>query len=121
MIPIRYLTAPGKPIGVVVLSEKNVVLDDVVVTALGIKRNEVGLGYSTTKLEAGEITRSISANWSQALVGKVAGLNVNTSAGPLGFHAYFFTGRCFIEPGCGNNALIVVDGVPMSALHGKYR
>lgn len=106
--------SPRKTNWVVVLSEKNVVLDDVVVTALGIKRNEVGLGYSTTKLEAGEITRSISANWSQALVGKVAGLNVNTSAGPLGSTRISLRGDVSLNQG-GNNALIVVDGVPMSA------
>lgn len=42
--------------GTIRLKEKNVSLNDVVVTALGIKRNERGLGYSTTKLEGDDIT-----------------------------------------------------------------
>lgn len=40
------------------LNEKNVALNDVVVTALGIKRNERGLGYSTSKLDGNEIMRA---------------------------------------------------------------
>ena len=100
--------------GTIRLKEKNVSLNDVVVTALGIKRNERGLGYSTTKLEGDDITKAISTNWSQGLVGKVAGLSINAPSGPLGSTRISLRGDVSLNQG-GNNALIVVDGVPMSA------
>lgn len=96
------------------LNEKNVALNDVVVTALGIKRNERGLGYSTSKLDGNEVMRAVSSNWSQGLVGKVAGLSINSSGGPLGSTRIALRGDVSLNQG-GNNALIVVDGVPMSA------
>lgn len=96
------------------LNEKNVALNDVVVTALGIKRNERGLGYSTSKLDGNEVMCAVSSNWSQGLVGKVAGLSINSSGGPLGSTRIALRGDVSLNQG-GNNALIVVDGVPMSA------
>ena len=58
-------------------------INEVVVTALGIKRDEKGLGYATTKVEGSQITGTMPANWSSALTGKVAGLSIISSGGPL--------------------------------------
>lgn len=98
---------------VLTLEEQDVELNDVVVTALGIKRSERGLGYATSKLESDDITRAMGTNWSQGLAGKVAGLSISNSAGPLGSTRISLRGDVSLNQG-GNNALIVVDGVPMS-------
>ena len=99
---------------IVHLYEKEIMLDGVVVTALGIKRNERSLGYSTAKLDGNDITRAMSTNWSHGLIGKVAGLSINSPGGPLGSTRIALRGDVSLNQG-GNNALIVVDGVPMSA------
>ena len=69
---------------ILTLNEQDVELNDVVVTALGIKRSERGLGYATRKLDGDDITQAMGTNWSQGLAGKVAGLSISNSAGPLG-------------------------------------
>lgn len=50
-------------------------LNEVVVTALGIKREERALGYSAPKLDSTAFTKAPASNWTDALSGKVAGLN----------------------------------------------
>ena len=65
------------------LAEESQQLNDVVVTALGIKREEKGLGYATETVKGDKITSALPSNWSTALNGKVAGLSVISSGGPL--------------------------------------
>ena len=65
------------------MEDDAVELDNVVVTALGIKRSEKGLGFSTQTVSGDDITASMPSNWSLALQGEVAGLNVTTAGGPL--------------------------------------
>ncbi|MBW3131062.1 DUF4974 domain-containing protein, partial [Hymenobacter profundi] len=60
----------------VVLREDATSLDEVVVTALGIQREEKALGYAVTKLDNEALTEAKSNNWTDALSGKVAGLNL---------------------------------------------
>lgn len=98
----------------VVLKDNTKELDNVVVTALGIKRSELGLGYATEKVDGSEITSAMSSNWSDALNGKVAGLSVISSGGPLGSTTIKLRGDVSLNAG-DNGALIVVDGVPMAA------
>ena len=57
---------------IVHLYEKEIMLDGVVVTALGIKRNERSLGYSTAKLDGNDITRAMSTNWPECISGMAA-------------------------------------------------
>lgn len=65
------------------LSE-GVALSEVVVTALGIKREEKALGYATQKIGSEDLLEARSNNWSDALRGKVAGLNVlSAGSGPM--------------------------------------
>jgi len=96
------------------LEEETTQLEDVVVTALGIKREERGLGYSTQTVNGDMITGAMPNNWSAALSGKVAGLNIVTPGGPLGSSRISLRGDVSLNQD-GNNALIVVDGVPMSS------
>jgi TonB-dependent SusC/RagA subfamily outer membrane receptor len=85
----------------------------VVVTALGIKREARGLGYSTENLDGESIANTMPNNWSSALSGKVAGLNIVSPGGPLSSTRVSLRGDVSLNIN-GNSALIVVDGVPMS-------
>lgn len=98
----------------VTLEEDIRVLADVVVTALGIKREERGLGYATQKVEGDMVSGTMPNNWSSALSGKVAGLNVISPGGPLGSSRITLRGDVSMNQN-GNDALVVVDGVPMSS------
>ncbi|WP_241265120.1 SusC/RagA family TonB-linked outer membrane protein [Algoriphagus aestuariicola] len=90
-------------------------LGEVVVTALGIKREEKALGYATQKVDSEELLDARSNNWSDALRGKVAGLNVlSAGSGPMNSSQISLRGDNSLNPN-GNFALIVVDGVPMNS------
>ena len=89
-------------------------LEGVVVTALGIKRAEKALGYSAQQVSGEELTEARSNNWSSALSGKVAGLQMTTAgSGPVNSTRITLRGDVSLNPN-NNNALIVVDGVPMT-------
>ncbi|GEJ46262.1 SusC/RagA family TonB-linked outer membrane protein [Chryseobacterium sp. ON_d1] len=89
-------------------------LDEVVVTALGIKRHDRALGYVAEKVEAKTFEETQNNNWAQSMEGKVAGLKIQTAgAGPLGTSRITLRGEKSIMMDH-NYALIVVDGVPLS-------
>jgi len=92
-------------------------MENVVVTALGIRREEKALGYSVTKVGGEDLTEAMSNNWTNALTGKVAGLNlVKSGGGPSGSNKIVLRGDNAID---GNSqALIVVDGVIISSSSG---
>ncbi|MBP1678044.1 MAG: TonB-dependent receptor plug [Bacteroidetes bacterium] len=98
----------------IVLTENSTELDGVVVTALGIKREEKGLGYSTRGVDGDMISNTSPNNWSSALSGKVAGLSVSSPGGPLSSSRISLRGDVSLNVD-GNSALIIVDGVPMSS------
>ena len=99
----------------VTLQEDNRVLDEVVVTALGIKRSEKALTYNTQQVKADEITGVKDANFVNALSGKVAGMNINaSSAGIGGGSKVVLRGSKSLSNN--NNALYVIDGIPMPQL-----
>jgi TonB-dependent SusC/RagA subfamily outer membrane receptor len=103
----------GRSVINVTLDESAESLDEVVVTALGISREKKALGYAVSELQSDEINTVKTANVATSLVGKVAGVVVNESGG-LGSGARItIRGNNSIT---GNNqALIVVDGVPINA------
>lgn len=89
-------------------------IEGVVVTALGISRQQKALGYSAQQINGEELTEARSNNWSSALSGKVAGLQLLSSgSGPINSTRITLRGDISLNPN-NNNALIVVDGVPMS-------
>lgn len=104
----------GKKIQKSKFSDDPIELNNVVVTALGIKREEKSLGYATQTVSGSEITATMPANWSQALQGQVAGLNVISACGPLSSTQINLRGNVSMNMD-GNGALIVVDGVPLSS------
>lgn len=96
------------------LTEISQDIDEVVVTALGIKRDQKALGYAATTVGGEDLTNAISNNWSDALTGKVAGLNVvKSGGGPLGSNNIILRGETSLSGD--NTALIVIDGIVMEA------
>ena len=98
----------------------NTEMESVVVTALGIKREEKALGYSVSKVKGTELTEALSGNWTDALSGKVAGLNlVRSNSGPAGSNKIILRGEGNLTGGSDNEALIVVDGVVINQGSGR--
>ena len=105
----------GKTVIDVTLEEERQELEGVVVTALGIKREEKGLGYSTQTVTEKMMSDATPTNWDSALVGKVAGANIlSTSSGPISSARITLRGDASLNID-GNNALIVLDGVPLNS------
>ena len=87
-------------------------LKEVVVTALGIKKEQKTLGYATSNVKPEEFNVNRSPNFMDALQGKIAGVNIsNLGSGPQGSSKIRIRG---ISSFGGNNSpLIVVNGVPI--------
>lgn len=97
----------------IALKEESQQIDEVVVTALGIKRQTRGLTYATQQLDGSAVNdaRDNSGNVLSSLTGKVAGAVVTTAAtGPGASAKVVLRGNKSISGN--NNALIVVDGIP---------
>lgn len=88
-------------------------LSEVVVTALGIVREERSLGYSAQEIGADELNKTRESNVVNALSGKVAGVQVTGSGGALGGSSRI-TIRGVNSISGNNQPLFVVDGVPMA-------
>src|SRR5690554_3867795 len=88
-------------------------LSEVVVTALGIVREERSLGYSTQEVGAEELNKTRESNVVNALSGKVAGVQITGSGGTLGGSSRI-TIRGINSISGNNQPLFVVDGVPMA-------
>lgn len=88
-------------------------LNEVVVTALGIKREKRSLTYAVSEVKGSDLTQARSVNVANSLEGKVAGLNVSgTATGAGGSSRIVIRGNGSLS---GNNEpLLVVDGIPMS-------
>jgi TonB-linked SusC/RagA family outer membrane protein len=88
-------------------------IDEVVVTALGIKRQDKSLGYVAEKVNSDTFEETQNNNWAQSMEGKVAGLKVQTAgAGPLASSRITLRGEKSMVLD-NNYALIVVDGIPL--------
>ena len=91
------------------------VLNEVVVTALGIKKEAKSLSYNVQQLEGDALMRVQDANFVNSLSGKVAGVTINASAtGAGGGSRVVMRGAKSINGN--NNVLYVVDGIPMQNL-----
>lgn len=97
----------------IVLKNDAKVLDEVIVTAMGIKRSEKALGYSATAVNNERITESRTSNIMSSLSGKIAGVQIsNTSSDPGASNSVIIRGVSSLS---GNNQpLYVVDGVPLN-------
>ena len=108
----EVVSVEGKNTINVTLQDESQAIDEVVVTALGIKRQARSLGYSTTKVGGDEFTLARDPNVGNALSGKIAGVSVaGNGTGSMGSSRVVIRGNASIS---GNNQpLYVVDGVPM--------
>ena len=96
----------------ITMKETTNTMNEVVVTALGIKRAEKALSYNVQKVGADELTRNKDANFVNSLNGKVAGVNISKSAsGVGGATRVIMRGAKSIEGD--NNVLYVIDGIPI--------
>lgn len=87
-------------------------LSEVVVTALGIKREQKALSYNVQQVKADAISGIKDANFINSLNGKVAGVNINSSSsGVGGASKVVMRGTKSIEQS--SSALYVIDGIPM--------
>lgn len=87
-------------------------LEEVVVTALGIKKEAKALGYSVTKIGGESFTKTRETNFANSLNGKVAGVNVTaTAAGPAGASRVTIRGNTSISGD--NQPLYIINGLPM--------
>ncbi len=88
-------------------------MDEIVVTALGIEREKESLGYAVQELEGDVINNSKVSNFTNALSGKVAGLEIRSNAGVGSSTRVILRGESILAQN-GNQPLFVVDGVPIS-------
>ena len=101
----------------IVLATSTQELGEVVVTALGIKKQKKSLGYSVQEIKGQSLVEAREPNIANALSGKVAGLQVvKSSSGPGGSSKLVLRG--FNSLTGDNQPLIVVDGVPMNNFTG---
>lgn len=104
----------GRTVVNVVLESDFLQLEEIVVTALGIRRDKKALGYAVQAVTEEDIVRTGNTNLLGALQGKVAGVDIKPSSGMPGASAQFqirgarsFTGN--------NTPLYVIDGMPVSS------
>lgn len=111
----------GRSVINIIMEEDAILLQDVIVTALGLSREEKSLGYAVTKVESEALTKTISGNWLNSMSGKVAGLTFDqANSGPSGSMRVTLRGDQSLNYGS-NEALFVVDGVPVTSGMGSTR
>ncbi|WP_337422244.1 SusC/RagA family TonB-linked outer membrane protein [Phocaeicola sp.] len=99
-------------LGQIVMKEDTEVLDEVVVTALGIKRSQKALSYNVQEVKGDALTSVKDANFMNSLAGKVAGVQISSGAtGAGGAARVVMRGMKSLTKD--NNALYVIDGVPV--------
>ncbi len=96
----------------VVLREDTELLEEVVVTALGITREKKSLGSAVQDVNADELVKAASPNVISSLSGKIAGMQVNQAGGQIGASSRIvLRGNSSLGD---NQPLVVIDGVPVS-------
>ena len=107
----QTITVTGNVINVM-MTEDTEVLSEVVVTAMGIKRDKKALGYEVGEVKGEDLTKAKETNVASSLAGRVAGLVVQgTAGGPAGSTRVMLRGTT--EMTGNNQPLYVIDGVPM--------
>ena len=96
------------------MKEEALALETVVVTAMGIKKKEASLTYSTQQVGGDELTRAKDPNMINALAGKTAGVSITRNSSGLGGSAKVsIRGIRSVNADGNNQPLYVIDGVPM--------
>ncbi|MCP9768698.1 SusC/RagA family TonB-linked outer membrane protein [Lacihabitans sp. LS3-19] len=102
----------------VAMQEDVSVLDEVVVTALGITKEQRAIGYATSTIKSEEITRTASPNFASALYGKAPGVVINATPGGA-TSGVNINIRGFASITGNTQPLIVLDGIPIRS--GEFR
>lgn len=111
----REITVGTQVTLTIALTEASNELTGVVVTALGIKKQARTLSYNVQEISGDEVNRVKDANFMNALAGKVAGATINSSSSGVGGSArVILRGTKSLTQN--NNALYVIDGIPMPDL-----
>ncbi len=109
----REIPAASSELSQVRLERSSLKLNEVVVTALGIKREAKSLGYATATVAPEQVTVNRTSNFMNALEGKIAGVNITSlGSGPAGTSKIRIRGQSGF--GGTNTPLIVVNGVPIN-------
>ena len=96
----------------IVMEDAAIAIDEVIVTALGIKRSQKALSYNAQQVSDNELIKNKDANFVNALSGKVAGVTINAgSSGVGGASKVVMRGTKGIAQS--SQALYVIDGIPM--------
>ena len=113
-VGMKTLELPAANNMVVRLESDSKVIDEIVVTAMGMKRERKALGYAVQDVKAEDLTRAGSNSLSSALQGKLAGVEIKPSSGMPGAStqitirgARSFTGN--------NSPLYIIDGMPVAS------
>ncbi len=96
----------------VALESDDNALSEVIVTALGIKREERSLGYSVGKVDGKELNRVVQENVLNGLAGKVSGVTINSTGGTGSSVSMVIRGANSLNSD--NQPLFVIDGVPIA-------
>ena len=108
----RIISVEGRTDFVITLEHDYILLDDVIVTALGLQKKESALSYAAIQVDKDELVRVKNPNMIVALMGKVAGMQVNRSSSGMG-GAVKVVMRGNRSVAGNNQPLYVIDGVPM--------
>ena len=99
----------------VVMKPSSIMVDEVVVTAMGVKAEKKKLNYAVQSLDSEEIMGGANTNFVNTLQGKISGLSVSTSGGsPNASSQITIRGISSINAGQSNEPLLIIDGVAVS-------
>lgn len=116
-VGMKTLEVGIEPLMEITLEPASETLDEVIVTAIGIKRSEKSLGYAVTQVAGKELTKVREDNILNALSGKIAGVRVTQSSGTLGGSSKIQI-RGASSIGSVSSPLFVIDGLPID--NGSY-
>ena len=108
----QEVAVAGRSVVDIILADDAEMLQETVVTALGIKKEKKSLGYAVEDLSANELMKNKTANPISSLSGKIAGVNITQSSGAAGSGAQIILrGGTSAAEGKDNQPLFVVDGI----------
>ena len=107
---VAQVPVQGRAVLNVVLEEDAVMLDDVVVTAMGLSKSEKAIGYASTTVKSEEMLQAKSGSLMGSLAGKVAGVNISSGGAAGTSQKVIIRGISSLNS---NTPLYIVDGVPI--------
>ncbi len=108
------LVSGSTPVNVI-LSSSAVAIDEIVVTAMGVKQEKKKLNFAVQSVNSEDLTKDHSANFVNSLQGKVAGISVTNSGGSANAGSQvIIRSVSSINPSQNNEPLFIIDGMPIS-------